>query len=267
MKNTKNKKKGFFMTLVALLFLLIFNYYYILYLRIKSNENSLNLKLLALDKVNYYVDDVVDDLRNLIEIDNKDNLTISENLSINKSKFFLDYLNFLSNHPSINFSLNYSDPIKVNYFGANYYSYFNGTVVFVNDSAPGVQLPFSYYEISLFSNESYVSYDEWDWRPTGTYVKINYSSQNQSNSFLKEGYVNPALENDFVIHYPSGDVTIRVGKINTNRNSFALYQNGQINYMKLVAYPEQNKKEDLYFNILLSFSILGENFSGFLPVK
>jgi hypothetical protein len=169
-----------------------------------------------------------------------------------------------SNATGVNFSLLYSNPIVVNYFGAHYYSFFNGTILFVNDSFPGSTLPFTFYEITINANESYISYDEWDWKTTGTYVRINYSDPN--NSFLKEGYINPSTVNEFLIQYPSGNVTILTGRIDTYRNSFALNQNGQVKYLKLIAYPNPSQS-DLFFNIKMDFKILDANYSSFIPIK
>jgi hypothetical protein len=264
-KNKRNRK-GYLMAVLAIFVIIMLYYYYSEINKIKLDINSRNLKLISIEKLGYYVDDIIDDIRNVIAVDNQGNLTIVENLSINKSKFFSDYTNFVPNYfnsTGVIFAFNYSDPITVNYFDANYYSYFNGSILFVNDSQAESRLPFSFYEIIVRANESYTGYDEWNWQTTGTYVRINYSDK--SNSFIKEGYINPAVANAFKIYYPSGTVAINTGMIGTYGNSFALYQNGQITYFKLMAYP--SSQSDLYFNIKVNMSILGTNYSSSIPVR
>ena len=279
-RNKKNKsndeetrreyRKGYLMTAMVILILLMLYHYYTEANKIKLNIRSRNLNLISIEKIGYYVDDVVDDIRNVLSVDNKENLTVVENLYINKSRFFSEYSTFISEYfdnIGINLTLSYLDPIKISYFGANYYSFFNGTIIFVNDSRSGAELPFDVYYIEIKSNETYSDYTEWDWRPTGTYVIINYSDPDPAQSFVREGYVNPALENEFVIYYSSGNVVIKVGRIGTYKNSFALHQNGQIKYMKLIAHPSVNPQSDLYFNIKAEFNILNANYSSFIPVK
>jgi len=234
-----------------------------------SYQNSVQVS-----KLGYFIDDISGDIQNLVSVNYKMNnassdtynVSISDNITINKMAFLANYSSFLQGYGNVtgaNISFSYSDPLTINFSnGMRYISPFNRYYVLFRNSSNSSQA--SRYDIAVYSNRSYSNYNEWGWAPSGTFVSVYYSDP--TRSFTTSGYINPAFLNTFIIRYSGGqEVRIYAGTIDGIRNSIEVNQTSLV-YLTFVSINATMPSAlPASYNMGLNISYLNTNYSASVP--
>ena len=228
-----------------------------------------------ISRLNYIMNDISLDMRNLVSVDYSAqnssgliyNITITDSASINKTKFLSDYTPFLQGYGNItgaNISLSYSDPLTVTFGnGMRYSSALDGSSIVLRNST-GIS-PATGYNLSISANSAYVNYTEWNWTAGGTYVSIHYSDTSPSHTFDKYGYINASVTNMFVINYTSGNVTIIAGPISGAGNSIEVNQTLPGHLSSVQVNSTMQGPLPIYYNSGLNISYLNSAYNYYVP--
>ena len=273
--NAKNnsKMKGYILSISALLLFSVI----IMFARdIESTKQEMKNSYhdaVQISKLNYFIEDISGDFQNLIFVDyltnnvsaNVYNISITDNMSINKTKFLSDYSSFLQGYGNVtgaNISLSYSDPLIVNFNnGMQYSSKLNATqIVFKNSTGTSAA---TQYIISISADTPYTNYTEWNWIANGTYVNIYYSDP--SYAFNKSGYINSSILNQFVINYSSGDVKILAGLLDGGNNAIGVNQTLPVHLSSVRINSTISGVLPIYFNAGLNISYINAKYNTNVP--
>jgi hypothetical protein len=228
-----------------------------------------------ISKLKYFINDISEDLGNLILVnymtDNTSastyNISIIDNMAINKSQFLSYYPTFLQGYGNItgaNISFSYSDPLIVNFNnGMQYSSTLNGTSMSLKNST-GTS-PITNYSISIVANAPYTTYTEFNWEASGTYVTIQYSDTSPPHTFTKSGYINSSLLNQFTINFSSDNAIILAGLVDGAGNAIEVNQTLPGHLSSITINSMMTEALPIAYNPSLNISILNANYTSNVP--
>lgn len=269
----RHDKKGYILTLSTVTLFAIVVYFVLESNALSSKHNSFVIGSLGTSRVSYFVDDVTDDLRPMLSYDrNRTWLTFSENLTYNKTVFFSGYAAFLSNNyasiSGMNTTIGYGDSLEIRFTDGLVYSsnFSNQRIDFFN--ASGNTTGINRYEFYIVSRNHTDGYVDPVWTAGGVYLYVNYTDPDPSASFVREGYVDPAVQNTLKIDFGSGQIVyISVGAIDGRQNVVSLNQTNI--YVLTSVALSANRTSDYpiaaAYNTPLNVTFQNSNFSAGVP--
>jgi hypothetical protein len=265
--NAKKTKKGYFLSLMAIIILVILYAFAVQLASYKYEEYATLRNQIFAEKVGFVLDDVRLDVEKIVSFSQQGNssfVTISENHSYNKSQFFSAEKNNLdkfSNISSIGINISYSLPLSLNFS--------NGMIYITNDSSPlnkivkifnstGNNLTITAYNITIVSNQTRGSVTTPTFGSSGTYVVLRYVDPIPAKSFTSEGYLQPSSSNIWMIALPTPakNITVTFGLIDGKENSLSIRQYDIDSMTYSVVGINMTSKNDVEgkYNIFLNIS-------------
>jgi hypothetical protein len=283
-ENEKRKvkyKKGYFITLIAVVILLILSIFTIQIMTSRQEEYSQLRNQLFAEKASYILDDIRSDIKKVLYVNqpgNSSEITFTENYSYNKSSFLYSekiYLGMYANNTAANISFDYSLPLGINFtngmkYETNESSVLNKQIKIYNSS--GLNLSnVNLYNITIYSNQTKGSNSSPSFTTSGTYVILNYIDPINAKSFTSQGYVNPSLLNSWIINVPNtaSTINISVGLVEGKINALSIKQNNLNAITYAVIKVNMTDKNDLEgrYNILVGLNLTNSEYLNYLKTS
>ena len=283
-ENEKRKvkyRKGYFITLAAVVILLILSIFTIQIMTSRQEEYSQLRNQIFAEKASYILDDIRSDIKKVLYVNqpgNSSEITFTENYSYNKSSFLYSekiYLGMYANNTAANISFDYSLPLGINFtngmkYETNESSVLNKQIKIYNSS--GLNLSnVNVYNITIYSNQTIENYSNSNFTTSGTYVILNYIDPINAKTFTSQGYVNPSLMNSWIINFsnPASTINISVGLVEGKINALSIKQNNLNAITYAVIKVNMTDKNDLEgrYNILVGLNLTNSEYLNYLKTS
>lgn len=279
MTTGRNSKKGVMLSLVVVLLLTLVVLFATDIVSTKNQFQSYERRAFESEKIGYYLDDVVEDIRTVTRIEtpaNSTNITIVDTLSINKTIFFSDYDSFLSNYSNTtgaDFSINFSDPLTIIFDNDFVYqSAFSANgMFFYNASGPATV---SEYRIKIISNtsatDSSFNFNKTPKAPPATFVELIYIDPDVRKTNIQSGFIDPTKETTAIIKFgASKRITVTFGLAESRINAVLINQTDVLAISELTINVNRTTKPALVatYNLPMNIILPTSNFTGNLPAN
>ncbi len=285
MKSNDQKKlkgmygmKGLFLSVLTILIFTLLIQFAINIQNAKLSMNSALNKIFFAEKLGYYLDDISVDLRTIVFVDipaNSTRMTFIENLTINKSVFFSNYTQFLTNYSNLtntNVSFSATDPFQIIFSnGLAYQTDYSNRLIKLFNSTDSSNASITEYRIDITSTVTRGAVFNPTFVASGTFMVVNYTDPIPGKSFFTSGFVDPTVGNVMEIRLPSpaSNAKVTVGLIDGRNNSFMFNQTGvdAFQFVTISLNRTTANTVSAFYNSSLNISLPNANFSGIVPAN